>query len=155
MAYTSGVNINREFLDDLNNGLSDEEILAKLEALADLPIALWENDSYIPLHHASSRGRERLVLFILQHVVPGQDCINIMNDNFLTALRYARRNKNAEVERILLENGAVEPYPDRIIRCKGRGCCNSFAFTTSEQLRFQSKNYHDPKYCASCKSSRK
>lgn len=116
----NGINGSMAFLCDLNNGLTDEQIIHKLEILLKTGIDnvnkfLGDND-YIPLHHASSRGRVKLVQWIMQN--HRDKNVNVRNHNGFTALKYARRTINSknipnhvkeacyEIINILIQNGA-------------------------------------------------
>eukprot|EP01103_Thecamoeba_quadrilineata_P003516 TRINITY_DN13284_c0_g1_i1.p1 TRINITY_DN13284_c0_g1~~TRINITY_DN13284_c0_g1_i1.p1 ORF type:complete len:150 (-),score=10.64 TRINITY_DN13284_c0_g1_i1:23-472(-) len=130
-AYQSGVNLNRFVLDDIKKGIPDEQIIEKIRAVCDynLDIALWgtQEGRYIPLHHAASHGREVLTRFILTRMTDPR-YINMENDNFLTALRYARRENYPNIVRILMDAGATEPF--RPIHCR-----NGFVLTSQTQAK--------------------
>jgi hypothetical protein len=154
--YPTECKVNREALDDLNNDVSDDEIIAKYLALPDLRLALWGNEDasvpqYVVLHHAASRGREKLLRFILENR-PSEEFVNVANENFYTALRYAHRNNLPNIVEILLEHGAVEPLPSITIDCK---CGNQFIFTSQEQDRYRANGYQAPKRCRECRELNK
>jgi hypothetical protein len=154
--YPTNCKVNRPALDDLNNDVSDDVIIAKFLALPDLRLALWGNEEasvpqYVVLHHAASRGREKLLRFILENR-PSQEFVNVVNDNFLTALRYAHRNNLPNIIEILLENGAVETFSPLTIDCK---CGNQFTFSPQDQDRYRANGYQPPKRCRECRDLKK
>lgn len=154
--YPTDQQVNREGLEDLNNGLSDEEMITKLKALPDLQLALWGNDEmspkrYVLLHHAASRGREQLLMFILENR-PKEEFVNLENDNCYTALRYAHRNNLPNITQILVDHGAVEELPPITLTCS---CGNEFIFGSAEQSRFADYGFEQPKRCRTCRQDRK
>jgi hypothetical protein len=154
--YPTDQQVNRQGLDDLNNGLSDDEIIAKLKALPDLQLALWGSDEMTPpryalIHHAASRGREQLLGFILDNR-PKEELVNLENNNSYTALRYAHRNNLPNITQILVDHGAVEELPPITLICS---CGNEFTFESSEQSRFIANGFQQPKRCRTCRQDRK
>ena len=65
-------NANCLVLDDLNNNISESDIIHKLQNSSDMMRVLWETGDtgqYVPLHHASSHGKIELLHFILDIVM--------------------------------------------------------------------------------------
>jgi hypothetical protein len=154
--YPPNVNVNKEVLGDIENGLSDGEIIQKLQNTPNLMVALWgEGDvnqqRYVPLHHAASRVRIELTLFILSNLL-SPELVNLENDNFFTPLRYAYRANSEQMVQILLNHGAVEVRPPINLRCV---CGNDFVFTPDKQARYSSRGYQDPKHCGNCLANKK
>ncbi len=154
--YPGGAAVNREILADIDNELPDEEIINKLRSTPDLMMALWgEGDltqlRYVPLHHAASRGRQLLLEFILAHrAYP--ELVNLTNDNYFTALRYANRSNLPHIVAMLNEAGATEDLPNVSITC---ACGSDFVFTSDKQARFRAQNYQAPRHCGNCRAVRK
>ncbi len=116
--YPSGKNLSWEVISDIKNEVPDQEIIAKLESTSDLMMALWgelrdglHTLRYVPLHHAASQDREMLLHFLLHHR-PSPEYVNLVNDNFYTALRYAKRSRLLHIVEILQNAGAHEEFPD-------------------------------------------
>jgi uncharacterized membrane protein YgcG len=154
--YPTDQPVNREGLEDLNNGISDDEIIAKLKALPDLQLALWGTDELSPpryalIHHAASRGREQLLRFILDNR-PKEELVNLENNNCYTALRYAHRNNLPNITQILVDHGAIEELPPITLTC---ACGNEFTFESAEQSRFTANGFQQPKRCRTCRQDRK
>lgn len=154
--YPANANINLEVLSDLNNQLSDDEIIAKIQVLPDLLSALWgEGDAslrrYVPMHHAAAHGREKLLLFLLQ-TLPSPDLVNLENDNYFTALRYANRSNLPTIADLLINCGAVEELPPITLACT---CGSDFIFKSDQQSRFRAQNFQQPKHCTECRNARK
>lgn len=156
--YPQGVAINREILSDIDHSLPDEEIIIKLQSTGDLMTALWGdmNDAhtlrYIPLHHAASRGRQLLVDFILSNATYSPALVNIMNDNYFTALRYANRGSFSHIISMLESAGATEEFPNIAITCP---CGSEFTYTSDKQARFNAQNFQAPRHCGNCRAARK
>jgi hypothetical protein len=154
--YPAGAAVNRPLLADIDHNMSDQEIIGKLQSTPDLMMALWgEGDlntlRYVPLHHAASRGRQYLLEFILANrAYP--ELVNLMNDNYFTALRYAHRSNLPHIASILTSAGAIEELPNISITCP---CGEEFIYTSDKQARFNAQSFQAPRHCGNCRAARK
>jgi len=114
-----GLNGSKAFLCDLNTPLNDDQIISKLETLRTshpkLLNAFLGGYDYVPLHHAASRGRVKLVAWIIKY---HRESLNIRNRNGFTPLGYAQRTQGRkdvprkvrdackQIEQLLLSHGA-------------------------------------------------
>jgi hypothetical protein len=62
-----------------------------------------------------------MLLHFLLHHRPSPEYVNLVNDNFYTALRYAKRSRLPHIIEILQNAGAHEEFPDQTILCAKDG----------------------------------